>query len=775
MLARFIAVILALQAPQTADTPLTIEGYRELKRLSDVQVSPGAATVAFTMRDVETEVDGYRTDVYVWSNGAARSVTPGLSGAHSPRWSPDGTTLCFLAPGRSATGQGTAQLWAIRSTSGAAPSQLSELPGGVLEYGWAPDGLVWALSSEDDGSRGFWRIGAADGATEYVWGGDPGIREMAVSPDGGSIVFSTNGTGAPEDYHGYNLRILDVDARRSRELTSRLGSEVAPAWSPDGRSVAFRAPQNPSVPYSQSDLFVVDVARRTLDNLSNSFDRTILDHRWPSGGDIIFTAAVGFDTHLFAVRRNGSIELVSGGEITVGDFDAEATGATFYFVHESPTEAAELRRIDGSGSETLTSLNQLAHRWLLARQEVVRWQSPDGLTVEGLLVYPARYEEGRRYPLLVDADAGPLSRARNVLDQPSFYQLFAAHGYAVLAVNYRGSSGYGEGFGTARKADLAGGDLVDLLTGVDHVIDLGVADSTRLAIFGGSRNAFGAYLSTWAITQTRRFQAATAIYGAASPSSPSSAHTMTPERALVSGGYLELLERERSPLDSIRSVRTPLLVFERDTQTLISRSRRLYNALSELGRTAQHVAVAGGAAAAPALGDRTDLFFRQLRWFDRYLKFAGADLFDFYLVGEWVPGPGGWQLRVESAEQRSDYSGLRPESGQYLEITLTLEPSATAVRDGSLQDFELDPESAVSLIGPDSRLRPFAGTVTQLFGSETLVMGLPSAIRVTATGPDGAPTALGTRLAFEISETAAEYRLSVTGFVPIRIWVAGND
>ena len=131
-------------------------------------------------------------------------------------------------------------------------------------------------------------------------------------------------------------------------------------------------------------------------------------------------------------------------------------------------------------------------------------------------------------------------------------------------------------------------------------------------------------------------------------------------------------------------------------------------------------------------GDRTDLFFRQLRWFDRYLKFAGADLFDFYLVGERVPGPGGWQLRVDSAELRSDYSGLRPESGQYLEIALTLEPSPTALREGSLQDFELDPESAVSLIGPDSRLRPFAGTVTELFGSETLVMGLPSSSRVTA-------------------------------------------
>jgi hypothetical protein len=393
------------------------------------------------------------------------------------------------------------------------------------------------------------------------------------------------------------------------------------------------------------------------------------------------------------------------------------------------------------------------------------------LNLEGLLIYPAAYEAGQRYPLLVDADGGPLNRVLNVLNQPSAYQLFAAQGYAVLAVNYRGSEGYGAEFGSARRTSLAGGDLVDLTSGVDHVIDLGIADPDRIAILGGARGPYGAHLATWCVTRTDRFKAAIAIYDtpvdffAPGPSAESM-------REVLAREYLDIVEAERQPLDSISNMRTPLLLFEGEAGPLISRPQQLYNSLTELRRTVE-LASLPGERWTP--GDRTEVFFRQLRWLDKYLKFDGADLFDFYLVGEWVPGPGGWRLRVDNAAPRTDYSGIRPAVGHYLEVALTLEPSEAALREATLQDFELDPGSAIALIGPDSTARPFAGTVTQLFERETLVMGLPSPIRVMATGPAGAPTALATRLAFEVPEAAGEYRLRVTGFVPIRIWVAGGD
>jgi hypothetical protein len=385
-----------------------------------------------------------------------------------------------------------------------------------------------------------------------------------------------------------------------------------------------------------------------------------------------------------------------------------------------------------------------------------------------VLVYPVAYEEGRRYPLLVSVAGGPLNRATNVIDQPGVYQLFAAHGYVVLAPNFRGSAGYGEDFATANRVDLAGGDLIDVLAGVDHVIELGIADPDRLAIFGGASTPFGTFMTSWAVTQTSRFEAAMASFDIGTP------FGSTSPPAMFEAGYMETLERERSPIDEARSAQTPLLILDGDARTLMSRPQRLHRTLVDLGRTVDYVDYAATPETTISTSGFVDLFVRQLRWFDRYLKFSGADLYDFYRVGESVPGPGGWQLRVSNAEFRSDYSGLQPDSGRYLEITVELAPQDEAVRDGSLQALNLDPEEGMALLDRDGNAQPFAGTVTELFEHETLIMGAPAPI--TLTLPEtGAPDTLSVRLVFELPDDGGEYRLRITGFVPVRIWLPASD
>jgi dipeptidyl aminopeptidase/acylaminoacyl peptidase len=747
MRACILASVLLLAAAQSSDLPLTVERYQELHRLFDIAVSPNGDRIAFSAMSADTEANEYRVALYVWSERGRRRLAPDLTNAYAPRWSPDGSRLAFLSAGRQTdTGPNKTRLWILRPSTSTAAAPLGDLPGDVVEYVWAADNSIFALVASDAGEREFWKIGVTDETAEYLWGGRPGIRDMALSPDGRTIAFSSSESVTDQGYSSYDLALLDLASKRTRQLTNRAGSEVGALWSPDGSTIVFRAPQSPAQLHSQSDLFAVDVARRSIRNLTESFDRTVLAHHWPAAGDLLFTAAIGTRSHLFALRTGGPVELISGDRYNISDFEAASSGTTIYAVRESATEAAEIWRLGSPGNVKLTNLNEVARTWRLGNHEIIRWRAPDGLSVEGILIYPTGYEAGQRYPLLVDADGGPLNRVLDILDQPSPYQLFAAQGYAVLAVNYRGSEGYGAEFGSAARVGLAGGDYRDLESGIDHVIDLGVADPGRIAIFGGARTVYGAHLATWSITQTSRFKAAVASYD-------------VPEQFATAG---------------IRLAPTPFLLFEGEAHTLVSRSQRLYNALSELGRTVERADLPGGGTRWTPR-DRTEIFFRQLRWFDKYLKFNGADLFDFYLVGEWVPGPGGWQLRVDDAVPRTDYSGLRPSAGRYLEIALTLEPSEAALSEGTLQDFQLDPSTAIALIGPDSTAQQFAGTVTQLFERETLVMGVPSPIRITATGPAGAPTALATRLAFEVPEAAGEYRLSVTGFVPVRIWVAGGN
>ena len=774
MVAPFLAVILAVQIPQNAIQPVTVEEYLELRRPKEVRASASGARVAFTVAELESEAGEFRTTLYLWESGSgARQATPGFSHVTAPRWSRNGDYVAFLSTGRATSPESTPQLWLLASRSRGEPTRLGDFPSGVVDFGWAPDGSIYALTiNETSGEREFWKVQVPLGTAEYVWGGDAGIRELAVSPDGGSIAFSTNGTGQIDDYLNYNLRVLDLESQRSRELTNRPGSEVAPAWSPDGLTVAFRAPQNPRYPYSQVELFTVPAAGGTARNLTDSFDRTVIDHVWPADGELLFTAAIGTSTQIFAARGDGAIQSITRGDYNFGPFHAVAGGA-IYAIRQSGSEAAELWRVDDTRLEQVTQLNTATQDWGLGRQEVVEWVAPDGLSIEGVLVYPVDYEEGRRYPLLVSVAGGPLDRATNIIDQPGVYQLFAARGYAVLAPNFRGSAGYGEGFATAIRVDLAGGDLIDVLAGIDHVIELGIADPDQLAIFGGAATPFGAFMTSWAVTQTPRFDAAIASFDVATPFGDPPAHnTLGPKLALFQAGYLEILERERSPIDEARSVRTPLLILDGDARTLVSRPQRLHRALTDLDRTVDYVDYTTGQEAPTSASGFVDLFIRQLRWFDRYLKFGGADLYDFYRVGESVPGPGGWQLRVANAEFHSDYSGLQPDSGRYLEITIELEPQDEAVSDGSLQELRLDPEEGVglALLDHDGSAQPFAGTVTEMFDRETLIMGAPAPITIPIP-ETGTPDGLSVRLVFELPDDAGEYRLRITGFVPVRIWL----
>ncbi|UCC84976.1 MAG: S9 family peptidase [Gemmatimonadota bacterium] len=740
---------------------MTVEEYLGLKQLSGVQVSPHGGSVAFTVAGAALEENEYLTGIYVWRPATgARPAAPRFTDVRAARWSYDGDWLAFVSRGPAA--QAAPQIWLLPFFAGEPAFQLSNLPGGVLDYGWAPDGSIYALSvSTETSAREIWQVLVPGGTAELIWGGDPGIRELAVSPDGQAIVYSTNGSGNAEDYLNYDLRILEIGTRDTRRLTSRPGPDVAPLWSPDGSAIVFQAPQNSRYIGSQTELLSVPANGGTPRLLTDAFDRSVVEHCWPRDGDLLFTAALGTNTHLFAVRENGAVEAITRGDFSLRALAATAAGETIYAVRESAVEAAELWRIVEGGLERLTDLNAGAGGWALGRQQVIQWRAPDGLNIEGLLVYPADFEEGRRYPLLVNVGGGPGSRVRDVLAGPGRPQLFAAQGYAVLVPNPRGSSGYGEGFATARRIDFAGGDVVDLNAGVDAVVEMGIADAGRLAIYGSGH---GAELATWTLTRTPRFGAAIAIFDAAgSPVGAAAGAVPTPDRSATANAA---------------NIDTPLLIINApdDLEALVPRTqpRELYRALADIERHVEYVELSAADEDAGTPRQQIELFFRQLRWFDRHLKLGGADLFVFYLPGEWAPGPSGWELQVETATPRPDYTGMRPDSGRYLELALTLRPANSAVRNRTARGLSLDPATGLSLLLPDGTLRRLTGTVTEVFGRETLILGMPGPFSIPTSQVDGA-TSMAYRLAFEIPDGAGAYRLLVEGFGPVRIWVPAAD
>jgi dipeptidyl aminopeptidase/acylaminoacyl peptidase len=263
----------------------------------------------------------------------------------------------------------------------------------------------------------------------------------------------------------------------------------------------------------------------------------------------------------------------------------------------------------------------------LGRTTALRWRS-DGQEIEGLLTYPANYRPGSRVPLLVIVHGGPTGVfTQSFIGAPGPYPIavFASRGYAVLRVNPRGSSGYGKLFRYLNYRDWGGGDYRDIMSGVDHVIGLGVADSTRLGIMGWS---YGGYMTSWVITQTKRFRAASVGAGVTNLMSFTGTADIPgfiPD--YMGGEYWDNFDawRTRSAMFNIKGVSTPTLIQhgERDLRVPISQGYELYNALKRQKVPVQMVVYPRQPHGIQEPKLVLDAMQRNLEWFDRWIMRDG--------------------------------------------------------------------------------------------------------------------------------------------------------
>jgi dipeptidyl aminopeptidase/acylaminoacyl peptidase len=245
---------------------------------------------------------------------------------------------------------------------------------------------------------------------------------------------------------------------------------------------------------------------------------------------------------------------------------------------------AYVGRIDNFSPARVSSANMDMPKLPLGKMEVVKWKSSDGMDVEGILNYPVDYKAGTRVPLLLVIHGGPAGVfTQNFAAGPNLYPtaVFNAHGYAVLRVNPRGSSGYGKKFRYANYKDWGGGDYKDLMTGVDHVVSMGVADADRLGVMGWS---YGGFMTSWIITQTKRFKAASigaAVTNLMSFTGTADIPGFIPD--YMGAEFWDNLDvyRQHSAMFNIKGVSTPSLIqhCEGDLRVPISQGYEIYNAL----------------------------------------------------------------------------------------------------------------------------------------------------------------------------------------------------
>jgi len=664
---------------------VSIEDLLSIKQVGTPKISPDGRAILYTVRGWETGTgrDSQRKDArsHVWrvmADGGTppRQMTYGDRGESAPEWSPDGKVMSFLsaragdgeARGESDGGP-AAQIWLMSSGAGE-PWKLTSSKEAVTSYAWSPDGSKIAYVSRDplakdvDDQRkrrddetvyeGDFRLShvwvidvpapASPSATihdakEIVHDDRLTVRgEPSWSADSHRIAFAALPTTMARDDRA-DVYIVAAAGGTPEKITPNPGSDANPVWSPDGSTIAFTSGPTTDKPLpdgtmpahiGNDHLMLYDVKMHTTrDASSAAFDLSPGPVRWSADSKwLLFSSGVrtARDVFTYELATRKYARLTQDRVASVGSISKDRIA----LVMESSSEPPEIYLAEHTfnAPRKLTDTNPHTRAFALGKTETISWKS-DGLTIEGVLLKPVNYQEGKRYPLLVVAHGGPsgafVDNYRVGYGDGS--QNWAGEGWAVLYPNPRGSTNYGEKFEQANMQDWGGGDYRDIMTGVDAVIAKGIADPEKLAFQGWS---YGGYMTCWVVSQTTRFKAA--MMGAGLTSLVSMYGTndipnvMIPYFGGTPSKETNPLYMERSGITYADRVTTPLLILHgaSDARVPIGQPMEFYRALKDRGKTVELVFYPREGHGFQEYYHQLDRMQRQHDWIARYTLGAGA-------------------------------------------------------------------------------------------------------------------------------------------------------
>jgi len=649
-------------------TPLESLKYRQV---ADVQISPDGRKAAYVVREsiLEPDTSEYRTQIWLSTIGAPGEAprswpaTSAPSSASRPRWSPDGEWLAFIGK----RGGKTANVWRLPTRGGEA-ERVSDAAADVSEAIWSPDGEWIAyvapdgppadrerrererddarVVDEDDRPGRLWLVRVrpdAEGrltgrkllATGFSVGGaaDPTAPDsIAFSPDGRTIAFSHTPRPVINDWPSSDISLADVATGAVRPFAATGAAETSPLFSPDGRFLAYVVTDEPPRWAHRENIRLapLDVSAGPGRTLPASFDESPeLAGFSADGATIYFTESKGVSDLLYAQNVSTGVirPLTDEGKVVSGA-NVNSRGTWIGFVRQTATDPSEAwaSGLSKFAPLRISDVNANLPKHPLPETRVITWAGDRGEKIEGLLTLPVGYAPGKRYPLLLVIHGGPAGvfKLTHVVTPGAYTTaVFASAGFAVLRPNPRGSSGYGTAFRRANEKDWGGGDYRDLMAGVDAVIAMGIADPDRLGVMGWS---YGGFMTSWIITQTNRFRAAS--IGAPVTDLVSFTGTSDIPAFLPSyfGGEFwdeQLVEiyRERSPMSHVGRARTPALIQqgESDLRVPISQGYELYNALKRQGIPTRMVTYPRQPHGIREPRLLRDLVERNLAWMEQWL------------------------------------------------------------------------------------------------------------------------------------------------------------
>ena len=651
---------------------MDVKSLRRLRIVSDPQISPDSRRIAFVHTTIDHDANDYVSNVWMadCESNELIQFTSGRGKDRYPRWSPDGLRLLFTStpPNKGAGDEKKAQLFVIKLTGGEA-EQLTDIEGGIQNPRWSPNGshiLFTSLVAEVKKSKTDVKVitrllyrfnakGFFNGRRNHIFtisakGGRPKqVTQGAYDVDAAEwlvhdqrIAFISNLNADADLTRDKYIYSVSMNGGAQEPLTDEHRTIISLKPSPQGDELVYIGHDYRRGLATNQDLWIVPVTGGASENITQRFDQSIgtslssdvrvvtpnPNPQWSADGEALyFTSTYGGVVGLYRVpRRGGDVEKVLG-DITnsVEAWSLSRDESIAYTVLQT-TAPIELWVKKGDVKQPLTSFNR---RWIqrleICGSEKFSFTSSAGHTVEGWLMKPPDFEEGRKYPLLLEIHGGP--RGVYGFSFMHEFQVLAAQGWVVLYTNPYGSGGYEEAFQVGLPGHYGEQDYEDLMEAIDYVLrQYDFIDAQRLGVLGGS---YGGFMTNWIVTHTNRFKAAVTMRSISNWISMFGCSDIG-----WTFGKLEMGESvpwrdeeaymAKSPIRYVENVKTPTLIIhsEEDHRCPMEQAEQLYTALKFLGVPTELVRFPGehhGLSREGKPQHREERLNHIIRWFKTYL------------------------------------------------------------------------------------------------------------------------------------------------------------
>ena len=539
-----LLIIAAAAAAQPTKTPMTLDEFFDAVDIRSVRMSPDGHAVVIETARADWEGDRFRNDLWLYRDDGAGSLVELTRSGHDrgPEWSPDGQWIAFLSDreGGEEKGEKPDQVWVVALHGGEAVA-VTHGEEKVHAFAWAPDSrqiyfatrTPWTKERQEaykkdwkdvvefrESERGdaIARVEVATGAVKPTAATPLRVKQMEASPDGKTLAFLTDSVSERQEFmEAYGIYLVDAAGGEPRKLVQRPAVLDSLHWAPDSRHIFF------SFLYGSVEGKYQDAQPRVywVDAVSPSaritrwakFPGAVTGYTVTQEGGLLIAGRMGTEVHVY--REEPHIFVMQSGHLgTYEQLSAAARATRVAFVHSTLTEPPEVYFGEGIlDAHPITSFNRVIAERALPEGRPYHWTADDGVTVEGMLIYPPGKMGGTNLRMLTLIHGGPGDADGNHFEA-DWYQwgsLAATQGWLVFEPNYRGSTGYGDQFTLGIIPHIVSRPGQDILEGVDALVKDGIADPDNLTIGGYS---YGGYLTNWLITQTTRFKAAVTGAGA---------------------------------------------------------------------------------------------------------------------------------------------------------------------------------------------------------------------------------------------------------------------